>query len=181
MRTKEEFLEMLESGNLDPIVKSTSGQLSEDLPAIREALAEIQQHKDDLDERIKTFQGAKAEWAERDRLLKAAILESMTGDGVKSVSAPDGSTATVSTRNSLTVDDKSLLEDFKEFVETFRVSLPSWVKVTVGIDKTALAAAVKEDASLLAEKPEALHYEETQVVTIKGKTASKKGDKASAA
>lgn len=118
------------------------------------------------DENIKAWQESKKMWQERQNDLKGIITKIMKRFQLKN-SSKDGASISMRSTKVLEVDAEKLLIMYQPLAETLKTQLPSYIKVTLSIDKTALSNLVKDDPSMLIDSPELLHWVERESITLR--------------
>ena len=169
-RKLDECYEALSEGK-DPgtlglnAVITTAEELEQCLPAIKEENDAINKGITDCDHRIKTWQESKKAWKERQAVLLEIVENALTRLNLKNAS--NGKVkASITSRRSLEVVGDDLLKPYQDVVNAIAANLPPYVKITLDIDKTALAAHLKTDDTLLLTMPKSLHYKDSKSVKI---------------
>lgn len=166
----DEYYESLSAGadiqslDLSAVIPS-SEELQKCLPVVKEENEAIKKGIADCDLRIKSWQESKKMWKQRQNALLELLEKALEQHGIKSSTNGDVKVS-VSTRRTLEVVAEDILEPYLSVVDNIASSLPPFVKVSLDIDKTALAAYLKTDDTLLVTKPESIHYKDSTSVRI---------------
>lgn len=151
-------------GEVEAVIPADA--LEESVPALVRAEGQISSMIDRCDNCVKTWQESKKLWRERREQLLALAGHLLAGHGVKSCSRDGASIGTI-VRKVLEVDCDALLRDYGPALAEMQKSLPDYIRLTASVDKTKLNACLKTDSSLLAERPDDIHWKESVSVNIK--------------
>lgn len=167
----EECYEALSNGTTVNIrevsqVIKTQDELRECLSLVKEEQDKITQGISECDHRIKSWQETKKAWKSRQENLSVALQDTMTNLGIKTIT--DGSAkVTMTTKTNLNVvSPDEILKQYAIALETFRQTLPPYIKISVDIDKTQLNSYLKQDNTLLLTMPESINYKESKSIKI---------------
>lgn len=162
---KEEDLEDKEYDQMADLIPNTE-DLSNCLPLMKEKQDYYKEQLSRCDDNIKEWQESKKAWKTyQDRLL-TLVGKILTKMNLKSASH-DKIKAAITTRKVLEIDNDSILSEFKPMLDLLKNQLPEYVKVTMDIDKTALANYLKTDNSLLINNPEKIHWKDNNSVNLR--------------
>ena len=138
------------------------------LPQIKESYLECKKNIEDCDRKIKLYTEAKKGWKQQMEQIAGFIIHLLHSYRINKAKCDDAE-CSISSRTVLDVNDEALLEKFYQGDEydALRNALPSWVKITLSVDKTALKQFLKADNTLLLESPELVHSTVSESLTIK--------------
>ena len=147
---------------------STTEDLTEGLPAIKEKAASYKESIENCAKNIKMWQDSKKMWESRfdtfmNILGKMVKKLQVPGNAVKA----DGVKLAVSSRSSLEVDEDWLLAQFQRFADALQTQLPNYVVVKLSVDKNKLNAFLKTDDSMLLNNPDKIHTKVSTSTSIK--------------
>ena len=140
----------------------------EQLMELADGLSEERQSINDginvTSENAKQWGDAKKRWQKiRDSLdlLIIRILESMS---LPKITSENG--VILSTRNgrTLEVDDETVLAQFSNEVNIFKAKLPTYVKVSLSVDKRELMKELSNNPNLISES---IHWQENKTLSVK--------------
>lgn len=145
---------------------STAQDLREILPSLGAEYAAAKENASKCEANEKQWKSSKAVWKTRAEALTAFIGRQLERFKLKSA---DNGGVKVSSRitTNLETDDAALLARWEPDADVLRSRVPSYVKVTLSIDKTELKKAVEADQSLLLDYPEAVYWKDKKSFTIK--------------
>lgn len=145
---------------------STAQDLREILPSLGAEYAAAKENASKCEANEKQWKSSKAVWKNRAEALTAFIGRQLERFKLKSA---DNGGVKVSSRitTNLETDDAALLARWEPDADVLRSRVPSYVKVTLSIDKTELKKAVEADQSLLLDYPEAVYWKDKKSFTIK--------------
>lgn len=141
-------------------------ELEECLSVIKSEQVRNQIGIEECDSRIKTWQQSKKAWKSRQESLLSSLQETLTSLGVKSVTDGSVKVKLSTTKGLEVINADEILKPYEKAFETFKSSLPPFIKISMDIDKTLLSAYLKTDNSLLLTMPENVHYKESKSVRI---------------
>lgn len=154
----------------DQIAKAISDKerLAAGLPELLRKATDIKSSIDDCDRNIKTWQESKKLWNGRYKsfmdVLETVIRNlALPGNQIKA----NGVKLATSRRSSLEVDEDWLLGQYTALAAALQQQLPDYVKVSISLDKTRLAAAIKDDDSMLVNYPDKIHTRESTSTSIR--------------
>lgn len=128
-------LEELWQDNAEALVKKTDNYNT--------LLKNFEAHSSNLDAEIKRLQALKKTDDNAIKRIKEHLLNTMQTFGIEELKG-DFCKITIAKSTATEVDEEAALYNFKNRIEEFRDSLPSYIKVTTGIDKTEAKRVAKE-------------------------------------
>lgn len=145
---------------------NSTEDFGECLPEIVKRSLGFKDNADKCDAKSKQFADSKKMWKTRGEQLGALVTYIMQKLNTKSITA-NGSSAKITSRDVLEVDENSLLTLYTALVDQLQQQLPSFVKVSVSIDKRALSTHMQTDNSLMVNHPEWVHTKESNSLKLK--------------
>ncbi len=142
--------------------------LAELLPIFKKSYAEYEKKTEQCDKTCKDYTESKKMWKSRGEQLVDFLGHILEQFRLKSYTAND-TKVTITTREILETDNEALLAEHMTTPEfkALESALPPYVKISLGIDKTALKSFVKTDSTLLTNHPEWVHTKESRSVNLK--------------
>lgn len=167
----EEYYDALANGGEISTVSITkiftsADQLQECLAIIKSEQERIQTGIEDCDVRIKSWQQSKKAWKARQESLLAALQETLTNLGIKSVTDGVVKVNMTSKKGIEVLSPEELLKPYEAELEALKAKLPPYVKLSMDLDKTQLSNYLKQDQTLLMTMPENIHYKESRSVKV---------------
>ena len=141
-------------------------EFREILPAIGAEYAAAKENASKCEANEKQWKSSKAVWKTRAEALTAFIGRQLERFNLKSADN-GGVKASSRITTNLETDDAALLAQWEPDADVLRSRVPSYVKVTLSIDKTELKKTVEADQSLLLDYPEAVYWKDKKSFTIK--------------
>lgn len=133
-------------------------ELDDILPSLKARSDEMDEHVKDCDRNIKLFQGSKKMWNRRidffnkmlERFLKKTHQTAVKKDDIK---------LATSSRTVHVVDEEWLLGRYQDKADALQGTLPSFIKVSLSLDKRELIKYLTTDNTLMLDNPEKIHTE----------------------
>ena len=145
---------------------NTTDDLGECLPEITKRVEKCKENKTTCDSRIEPFSISKKMWKGREDAYNEILLKLMLKLNTKSIAA-GGNKATLSSRNILEVDEKGIIGMYSIVLAQLKAQLPSYIKVDLSVDKTALSSHLNTDNSLMLKHPELVHTKTSHSLRLK--------------
>lgn len=121
------------------------------MPLFRDKALAYKQAIDLREQLTKQSQLEKKIWKARlDSFLNGFLGRALSHYGEKSLKGDDNSRVTSSTRDNVVVDDERLITIWEPVITALQSSLPSFLKVTVSVDKKALTEYCRTKEDLFA-------------------------------
>lgn len=167
----QECYDALSNGNDDATtllngVIRTPEDLQECLSVIKTEQETINKNIEDCDHRVKTWQQSKKAWKARLDNLSGTLMETLDRLNIKGVTDGTVKISMTTKRGLEVIDPEIILLAYENEINALKAVLPSFVKVSVDIDKTKLANHLKQDQTLLLTQPENIHYKESRSLKI---------------
>ena len=141
-------------------------KLADALPEVKKVFDENNDKVETCDRNIKTWQESKKLWKGRNDAILLILEKTMGSLNIKKFEA-NGAKLALRKSEKYCVDEAALLASYEQIVQVFRARLPSFVKLSLSIDKTELKNFLKVDNSLLVNQPNLVHSEENFSVNLK--------------
>ena len=121
---------------------------------------------DNCDSNIKAWQESKKMWKERNEKLLMILMKAMTKLNLKKFDR-NGIKLGVRSTDKFVTDDQAIITLYESQADALRSVLPSYIKVTLSVDKTELKNFLKTDNSMMKKHPELVHTEESVTVNLR--------------
>lgn len=146
----------------------TREKLEEGLVELRQKNDDYKQKIDDCDRNIKMWQESKKLWQNRSAQLLDTLGRLLQRLHVPGLSMKAGGVKlATSTRTVIEADEEWLIGQYQALADSLQSTLPGYIKVKLTVDKTKLAAHLKDDNSLLLDHPDKIHTRTSSSTTIK--------------
>lgn len=140
--------------------------VSENLSAIGEEIKRCKENMLASEEKEKTWKENKSYWKNKENAIKlflSAVMEKFSQASIKD----ENMKASINSRRVLEIDEEFILQPYREMLKSMESQLPSFIKCSLNIDKTAFTNHVKDDPRYLIEYPEKIHWKESKTFTLK--------------
>lgn len=141
--------------------------LEDCIATLRDRNTEWEKNESICSRAIESYQQQKKKWTARKEDLKDLLCELMKELNLKTAEKDGVKVIYSNARKSLFIDNEMFMKAFDEVMLRTRAALPSYIKVSFTIDKAELNRQLKEDASMIAEHPEMIHYNQSESVSFK--------------
>ncbi len=143
-------------------------ELADLLPELKKKYNEYLRMTERCEKAAKDYTDSKKMWKSRGDQIIALLGAILKGLKLKSYATSD-TKVTLSTREVLEADSDALMSPYVGSFEyqALQQALPSYIKISLAVDKTALKSHIKADSSLLTNHPEWVHTRENESVTLK--------------
>lgn len=141
--------------------------LEDCIATLRDRNTEWEKNESICSRAIESYQQQKKKWTARKEDLKDLLCELMKDLNLKTAEKDGVKVIYSNARKSLFIDNEMFMKAFDEVMLRTRAALPSYIKVSFTIDKAELNRQLKEDASMIAEHPEMIHYNQSESVSFK--------------
>lgn len=146
-------------------------KLADALPELRKIFDKCTEQASKCDRNQKTWQESKKIWKERSDKIMLLLTMVMKKLNLKTFDR-DGCKLALRKSEKLIVDDSNLIALYEAHADALRQVVPSFIKVTLTVDKTELKNYLTTDNSLMISNPELIHTQENLSLTLKTKAAS---------
>ena len=138
------------------------------LPRLKALADRFRAAMEQCSEKAAMFSGSKKQWKTYIDSLAAVAGYMAEGCGQKRFAEGDAK-VTVTETETVVCDDEALLQPYLHSPEYCFLQnvLPSWAKLSLAVDRTALKAHLKKDRTLLEEHPDWVHTAISRSVCLK--------------
>ena len=138
------------------------------LPELKASYEDYEKKTEQSDKNSTEYTESKKMWKLRSDQLVSFVGHLMEIFSLKSYAA-NNTKVTVSVREILETDNDALVATQMALPEykALERALPSYIKLSLSVDKTALKSYVKNDSTLMINHPDWVHTKESKSVTLK--------------
>lgn len=141
-------------------------KLADALPEVKSLFNENNLRIEKCDNNIKTWQESKKMWKERNDKILLILQKAMESLNLKKFDR-NGVKLGIRTTEKYVTDDQAILAQYESHADALRSILPSYIKVSLSVDKTELKNHLKSDVSMMVDHPELVHTEESQSINLR--------------